>query len=267
MDLKGGIIIIGSLFWDSSRKRAVWRDKYFKNEVHYIRLPIRYGRQSSSRMNTYTMAYSLSLNVEDYGQGIILECRKPVSGLGYLKEIVENTIRVERDITQKIWKLKSKDSNFTLDWGWGVLGLSINPKYEVDGSINTSEVHPIVDFWEKHLSKDFKNDNFSLKTESPFVDKNGMFKIQWTDEIEHLDFLISTIVEPKPETSKGRYPSPEDIARRMYQGNYYSYFIRNLENGILTRDDSHVIQLIREKYNINHYIEKNFKPEVLWKKK
>ncbi len=59
MSLRGGVIIIGSLLWDNKISRQEWRknDLYNRNRFK-VNVPIRYGRCSDTRNNTYTMIFS-----------------------------------------------------------------------------------------------------------------------------------------------------------------------------------------------------------------
>lgn len=254
MKLKSGIIIIGSLLWDNSKIRSEWRNKYFnyKNKIE-VDLPIRYGRISSSRMNTYTMVYSKILKKEEYGKGILLELKNEIDKIETLREILENSIRVERDITQTEWKFLKKCEAFALNWSWGVVGLSINPKH-IDSNMKfSSKIEPIVQYWNDNLS-DFDPKIFSLANEGIFIEKNGQFEIEWTKEMDGLDFLFTTIVAPKTEIVNN-YPDADQIALKMYESNYYSYFIKNVENNISTKDDDRILELIKSKYGIKSYIE------------
>ena len=66
MELKGAILIIGSLLWDPDQgnekgARKTWRNKRLKMEdrVH-VKVPIRYGRLSGSVHNRhFTMVFSM----------------------------------------------------------------------------------------------------------------------------------------------------------------------------------------------------------------
>ena len=57
MPLNGGILIVGSLLWDE--RREGWRRSRLDMEsAELVTAPIRYGRQSETRGNTYTMVFS-----------------------------------------------------------------------------------------------------------------------------------------------------------------------------------------------------------------
>ena len=56
MKLKGGIIIIGSLFWEdhldnekTDNIRKNWRQQYLNDSPKLTKVPIRYGRASQTR--------------------------------------------------------------------------------------------------------------------------------------------------------------------------------------------------------------------------
>ena len=74
-----GILIIGSLYWDTASHRKMWRrDRLDQDQGWYVRAPIRYGRQSQSRGNSYTMVFSASLSAADYGRALVVPCRRRV---------------------------------------------------------------------------------------------------------------------------------------------------------------------------------------------
>lgn len=54
--MKGGVIIIGSLHWDTCNDRTWRKNSIDINQGCPVYLPIRYGRKSRSRKYTYTMA-------------------------------------------------------------------------------------------------------------------------------------------------------------------------------------------------------------------
>lgn len=252
MNLKIGIIAIGSLLWDNSTKREAWRKKYLNSTRTPISLPIRYGRISSSRMNTYTMTYSKNLKKEEYGQGIVIGLKKNVINISDLKGFAEDVIRVERDITQKDWKNKIMEEPFSLNWKWGVLGVCINPKHINEGRLQ-KDIIEVHNFWQKNLTN-FDPNQFSISKEPLMVDKKGVFEIDWTDDIKEYDLLLSTVIEPITNTDNRDYPDSNIITKKMYEGNYYSYFINNIENNITTHNDADIKELIKTKYCVSKYI-------------
>lgn len=253
MRLKVGIIVIGSLLWDNSPKRKFWRKNNLNSTIKKpVKLPIRYGRISSSRMDTYSMTYSMNLKKKEYGQGIVLEFNNPVTSIESLKEISENVIRVERDKTKAEWEVVKSGEPFTLNWNWGVLGICVNPKYFKEKE-TPEDILKILEFWKNSLVN-FNPADFSLKNESSMIDDKGTFKIEWTTNIEKYDILISTVIQPNTDTENGDYPNSEIIAKKMYEGNYYSYFIKNIQNSILTNNDLNIKELIKSKYCVSNFL-------------
>ena len=107
-----GVLIIGSLYWDSKRsERVEWRRKRLDmNRKFYVRAPIRYGRRSWTRDNTYTMVFAPSLDETCFGQAIALQCKS-------------------QDIVQEAECLWAAESNGKggVSASWGCVGLLPNP--------------------------------------------------------------------------------------------------------------------------------------------
>src|SRR5205823_8142389 len=58
-ELRVGILVIGSLLWDIDSERVDWRHKRLDvNRSRKVLAPIRYGRLSQSRSDTFTMVIS-----------------------------------------------------------------------------------------------------------------------------------------------------------------------------------------------------------------
>jgi hypothetical protein len=48
-----GILLIGSLQWDTDKVREIWRAKQFaSNDGIFVRVPICYGRSSTSKADS-----------------------------------------------------------------------------------------------------------------------------------------------------------------------------------------------------------------------
>src|SRR2546427_3819513 len=78
-----GILIVGSLYWDRSPVRCRWRqDRLSVSGEHRVRVPIRYGRNSGTRGDTFTMVFATSCSDPAMlGTGIVVptraNCRAP----------------------------------------------------------------------------------------------------------------------------------------------------------------------------------------------
>src|SRR5260370_41031872 len=57
--LTAGVLIIGSLLWDSGKGRPAWRDARLDvASAQAVTAPIRYGRKARTRGNSFTMGFS-----------------------------------------------------------------------------------------------------------------------------------------------------------------------------------------------------------------
>ena len=73
MPLNVGVLIIGSLFWDSEQNRPAWRDaRLDMATAQTVTAPIRYGRRSGrNRGYTYTMVFS---RLAELGHAKVVQC-------------------------------------------------------------------------------------------------------------------------------------------------------------------------------------------------
>jgi hypothetical protein len=73
-----GILVVGSLYWDPNREG--WRGRRLTSDDGVlVQAPIRYGRKSRSRKDTYTMVFAPRLSAASYGTARILRCQGPIS--------------------------------------------------------------------------------------------------------------------------------------------------------------------------------------------
>jgi hypothetical protein len=216
--LKGAVIIIGSLFWDKEPIRKYWRDHFLiLNERKSVSLPIRYGRKSSTRGNTFTMVFSSEcITAEKIGKGLLIPLRTEYSVSRHCEEL----IRAERNNLQK-----PKQYNYS----FFALGLLINPKS------NKRELLELSRRWINNFD-DFKNDQYKVEPEVPIISNEGFLNIDWSEEFDGNDFLICTVMKSELKS----YPKPIEIAERMIEANYYEYFCKNRNRGILTFQDEEI---------------------------
>jgi hypothetical protein len=77
MELTIGIYIVGSLYWEADKCRSDWRESRLDMDHQFrVTAPIRYGRLSTSRGNTYTMVFSQSAGP---GQAIAIRCKRSIA--------------------------------------------------------------------------------------------------------------------------------------------------------------------------------------------
>jgi hypothetical protein len=116
--LKGGILIIGSLLWDNA-ERQEWRNNHLicKDKIP-VPIPIRYGRISTSRHNTYTMVYSNECcSKNKVGKGWVIPIRAKIDMFIDLKS--------EASALGKAEGFSSPQHLFS---NWGSVALLLNPK-------------------------------------------------------------------------------------------------------------------------------------------
>jgi hypothetical protein len=139
VEIKGGVIIQGSLFWEDennclqddeskekaqreARERREWRESHLNiDDSFLVPFPIRYGRCSSSRLCTYTMVISKDCIMPDkIGQARIVPFMDTfdVSNLDNIKIQINELAKVEG-----IWDdFKGKYAK-----NWGAIAID-NPK-------------------------------------------------------------------------------------------------------------------------------------------
>lgn len=223
LKLNGGILIIGSLFWDKNEIRESWRSKYLSLDQHKnIPVPIRYGRISSERSYTYTMVFSSGCKENDL-LGIakaIPFLDNPVS-IDLLKRQAKALIRAEQ---------KKEPDKKLYNWSWGALGMIVNP-------LLSGELKPLLlGEWKKNFGKGLNPDHYKVGVEQPILNKQGILNIDWPEELEDFDFLIASAVKPEID----EYPDAAAIVAKMKESKYTEYFDKNSESGISTFLDKEI---------------------------
>lgn len=225
MKLKAGIIIIGSLYWDNNPSRQRWRDSRLKlTDEFSVEVPIRYGRKSEKRGNTYTMVFSHSGSM---GQGKVVRCQTDISSVEELEIEAEALWTAERSST---------DSNGRVSALWGGVGLLVRPGVPIQPEF--------MDAWEKRVGRE---QTFTAQSSEVTMSKQGILKIDWpslsnsSDQVP-VDLLLATVTKPTLIGAPPRFATAQEIAEawiRDQQGNV-SYFWSNRKNGILTFQDGDI---------------------------
>lgn len=222
--LKVGILIIGSLIWDSCDARRKWRAKRLNVTSRTpVSVPIRYGRKSESRGDSYTMVFSPNLKQDLYGRAIVVPCRRDVSGIDDLIEEAE-----------WLWAAERNSSRCDcVSGGWGCVSV-----VEDDANRLPEELR---DGWKNHVSdrKGYGEMHGPGEESSP-VDHDGFLTIPWPlrgTEL-HLDALLATATKPNT-----KYPEPLEVAKAWSVGKgkrYIEYFLNNCAHGITTCQDGYI---------------------------
>ena len=219
--MRVGILTVGSLYWESSAVRQEWRrERLVVDASVLVKVPIRYGRRSSSRGDSFTMVFDRNLKHEDYGQAIVLPCRRRVHEL---EDLVEEA--------KRLWAAERNSSTLgPIAANWGCVALLRNPAHRMMDSILAG--------WKEHVSTEKHYGNLS-------VDERGRLRVLWPNTTSgsglEFDALLATSTEPTLDD--GKYSSAAAIAHAWTtpKGERYgNYFSENKANEITTFQDAKI---------------------------
>ena len=222
-----GIVMIGSLYWDSAREG--WRgDRLVDANPKRVRVPIRYGRRSCKRGCTYTMVFSAGLEREKFGQAIVLACRQRASTVVQLLEEAKHLWAAER---------KSKRPEHICR-SWGCVALLPNPKRELPQGL--------IAGWKSRVAGQSGYPRLEpAKGERAAVSESGILNIPWPQLLDgkelEFDALLGTATNPT--FNNGDYPSAKVIASAWAEPRgkkHIEYFDNNVSNGITTWQDQKI---------------------------
>ncbi|MBE9461944.1 hypothetical protein ACFP1I_23445 [Dyadobacter subterraneus] len=231
MNFKGGVIIIGSLLWEETPIRQKWKALNLQSVdfKQMVSVPIRYGRQSSMRSDTFTIIFSNHISTQK-GQAYILGFKERIKNANNLQSQAFALGAVEG-----FWETE----NPSINKRWGTVGLLINPNIDLKDKKNADVIR---NWWTKlyqTYTETFDNSQYRIEdSEAPVIDKNGFLQIPWTSEMDDFDFLIATPIAPKPH----KLLTSKEIALQMIAKNYRTYFDKNRENKIHTFQDLEILK-------------------------
>ena len=208
--------MIGSLLWDDSDVRKSWRSKRLKMEQReHVHAPIRYGRKSTSRGDTFTMVLDAST---DPGVAVAVPIKQETGDSGGLL-----------DEARAMWAAECKSHpSDKMSADWGCIGLLVrDPTAHPDlasGWVGAYEqennVHPVT--------------------------TSGELPIPWprfrdSDRPLPYDFLLATST-----VATSDHPTPADIAAAWTEqdGGLEEYFFSNVERSIRTAVDLQILEHI-----------------------
>ncbi len=236
-NIKGGVIIIGSLLWqdylykDDDTVRLDWRNSHLdiENKIP-VKVPIRYGRKSNGGI--ITMVFSNQM-ARRKGIGYVVPFKNAINSLN---ELLCECIALS--------KAEGMQGDFVTNWG--VLAYLLN-----DSIIEAETKKEIVKLFRQQKNeyqkkvkeeKKFKISQYKVNAERSCVTKSLKLDINWvtpvTDsdksKLDELHFLLATPTKPTDETSC------EAIAETVKADTKRKYFDNNRANGIITYDDSEI---------------------------
>lgn len=227
-EYSGAVLIIGSLWWDTSPVRVNWRNTRLDMEnTQTVYAPIRYGRRSGEqRRNTFTMVFSVDCYNVGMGKALLVPLKTKAKNLDDL--ITE---------AKRLWEAEGGVVN-RISGTWGAVGLSVNPE--------SSLPNEIIDGWKSFYSGQERQPDFRpIGNEIPSFSADGILMLEWLENIENkkvtkFDFILATATLPNIE----EYPSANVIAQACLDNHYTEYFDRNQMHGITTFQDEEILKLL-----------------------
>jgi hypothetical protein len=189
--------------------------------------PIRYGRLSESRGNTYTMVFSRLCAA---GHAKVLRCTRSVSTPADL--IAE---------AEALWKAEQPSAApGRIAVNWGCVALLSNPARNIP--------EDILKGWADRVGREPGYGHVSqTQEEGSLVSEKGLLEIAWPHLVEDdtpvpLDLLLATANDPEITATSPSYAEPETIANawNAAASRHAEYFWRNAENGIRTFQDDEI---------------------------
>lgn len=229
--MKGAVLLIGSLLWENEKNslnkkqgklRASWRENLELENKIKIKVPIRYGRKSTSKKCTYTMIFSNSTSV--LGTAFLIPFKKETSNFEEFKSQA-----LELSVAEGISTKKYPNQ---LEASWGAVGVSFNKS-------QGNRFDKIKKLWH-HEFTSFENKDYKIENENeqPSIQKNGELNFEF--EIpEDIDYVFATPVKP----NISGYPTIEKVIEAIIesQPKYDTYVKENIKNGIRVENDEIIL--------------------------
>ncbi len=251
--LRAGVLTLGSLFWEDKensiprhrakgKERSEWREQNLNLvEVVPISAPIRYGRFSVSKNNTYTIVLSRSYNSKGkLGKVIAVPFKKEIDLTEYNNFEYQAIALGKAEGIYKITGSSLTQKKLVLDWGCVAIWINHNSEYL---GVVKKHWQILIDsqksFGYNSPIESFQWQDGSLLGEDYFLDLS----------IDcNFDFLFCSYILPKHKDEQlnkdMHYPTPIDVASSMVTSNYYTYFQFNRKSGIVTSDDEEIQSMI-----------------------
>jgi hypothetical protein len=257
--MKLGILIVGSLYWENDNRER-WRDlRLSRDEQYPVAAPIRYGRESSTRGNTYTMVFSLACNhPAKIGQAKVIACQYDAQGFDELKVEAQWLWAAE---SKQTWLSTARNNDTPPDDAvsangphpWGCVGI-----IRLDGGAVPPDVIPR---WTQFVSGRplYAALLHAPEDGEPALGPDGVFRFRYTRSPQlPFDLLLATATQPT--LIGNRYPNAQEIAQAWNedcksQGSpdkndwNVRYFFRNRENDIRSFEDDAILSSLTMKWS------------------
>jgi hypothetical protein len=230
VELSVGVLIIGSLYWDTRGGRDAWREKRLQMEGDFIvTAPIRYGRRSLT--GTYTMVFG---DVPKLGQARVVPCKRSAKTVDDLIEEAEWLWSAERREVPP----DESELDHALSSTWGCVALLTSPTTHIRESWLQCWAHRV-------LTK-----NAGGRIQQHLVDDRGLLEVPWPEFAQGEgpvlpDLLLATT--NSPSLTNNAFPTADEIADAWNReiGDSAEYFRRNRSSGIYTFEDESILSRLR----------------------
>lgn len=215
--MRAGILIVGSLLWEPGA-RAAWRQSRLReSDAIQVTAPIRYGRKSTSRGNTYTMVIDPGTSS---GSAVLVPCQAEVA---HVQDLLAEA--------EALWKAEQPSAVVgDLGAAWGCVGACFYDE-RCDVAIE----------WRKRLRG-------ATQAVHP-VDQSGILRIAWPLLVREGASIPVDVILATATKAQRTPPTAIEIADAFIaqHGSHERYFFENVRNGIRTADDHAIWERMREK--------------------
>ena len=201
-ELRIGVLIIGSLLWDSKQHRESWRrERLDLDEAQMVRAPIRYGRRSIGRGCSYTMVFSTSLKGQQLGRAMVVPCSNTA------KDIASVVAEAER-----LWTAETsngRNPNGRISASWGCVALMEHPERQLPDEVRYG--------WTGRVAEEgcgYGQLNSAVDEEPAVKQQSGFLNIPWPTPLGGSDLTCDVLLATatNPTIVGGGYPSAQQIA-------------------------------------------------------
>lgn len=258
MKLKIGVLIVGSLDWESKDygrafereldcddrqqidRRTAWRRERLRTDAESefsVRVPIRYGRKSRGRGDTFTMVFSPECAAR-LGTAKVICCKANVSSVSELAAEAS-----------ALWRAESSDAKpGQISAKWGCVALVVPEDFL--NRPDQAERRALLEGWAGRVSRDRSygklgfSDGDKTAAKGPVI-AGGCLRIGWPSLTNGgplpLDLLLATATDPEIGSKRTNYPTAKEVAGAWKARPEYAYYFHfNKLTGIQTADDGEI---------------------------
>lgn len=218
--MRGAVLVIGSLLWDDKNNRDAWRGEHLRVDAAIpVRVPIRYGRKSSKRSNTYTMTLFPG---HPAGCGVLVPLQSALTSF--------DTLWTE---AQALWNAESGNAApGSIGAGWGCIGAMFRST-------------PDADETQQQWTRAFQERGTQVINP---VRHDGILDIPWPTTLGSDDADVDVILA---NATREAEPAPTSRivadAWCAQDAGEEKYFFENVRYGIRTIDDQPIWRQIKAK--------------------